>query len=163
MALEETKIMKKLLLAAIAATVCSTVAFADSGGTATEARAMLAKTVTAVKADPARAFFSINTGWIDRDLYPFCFKLSDGKFVAIGDRTMKKVFIGIDVRTISANNKMFGLDLYAGAKAGGVNEVSYMFFRPGVTGLASETSFVTTVNGFGCGVGYYTSSKSAQN
>ena len=147
--------MKNLLLTTIALLTLGAPAFSNSGGTPAEARAMLDKTVAAVKADPDRAFFSINTGWIDRDLYPYCFKLSDGKFVAIGDRTMKKVFIGIDVRTMSANGKMFGLDLYAGAKAGGVNEVSYMFFKPGFTGLAPETSFVTMVNGFGCGVGYY--------
>ena len=148
--------MNKLLLSAIALIACSTVAFANSGGTPAEARAMLDKTVAAVKADPARAFFTINNGdMADRDLYPFCFKLSDGKFVAVGDRTMKKVFVGIDVRTLSTNGKMFGLDIYQGAKAGSVSEVNFQFFRPGVAGLSPETTFVTAVGSFGCGVGYY--------
>jgi hypothetical protein len=153
--IKENGHMKRLLL--IAALLCSPMALADSGGTATEARAMLTKTVAAVKADPLRAFFTINNGdMADRDLYPFCFRLSDGKFVAVGDRTMEKVFLGIDIRTISTEGRMFGLDIYHGAKAGGVSEVSYHFFRPGFHGLAPETTFVTAVGNFGCGVGYYT-------
>jgi hypothetical protein len=53
-----------------------------SQGTAAEAKAMLQKTVTAVKADQAKALDMIakgEGGFLDRDLYPFCFNAPDGK------------------------------------------------------------------------------------
>jgi hypothetical protein len=43
---------------------------------------MLEKTVAAVKADKTKALDTINKregGFLDRDLYPFCFNISDGK------------------------------------------------------------------------------------
>jgi hypothetical protein len=44
-------------------------------GTADEAKAMLTKTVSALKADKAKTIDLINEGkggFLDRDLYPFC-------------------------------------------------------------------------------------------
>jgi hypothetical protein len=60
-------------------------AFAQQGGTAQEARAMLDKAVAAVKADQVVAiamFLKGEGGFRDRDLYPFCFRISDGKTLA---------------------------------------------------------------------------------
>ena len=57
----------------------------QQSGTAQEARALLDRAVTAVTADRAVALAMFNNGeggFKDRDLYPFCFNLSDGKFVA---------------------------------------------------------------------------------
>jgi hypothetical protein len=56
-----------------------------SGGTAQEARAMLDKAVAAVKADRDLALGMFNKGeggFRDRDLYPFCSRISDGRAVA---------------------------------------------------------------------------------
>jgi signal transduction histidine kinase len=63
---------------------------------------------------------------------------------------------GKDVRTLKdATGKAFGEDLYKAAQDGKVNEVSYMFPKPGATEPSSKVSFVTKVGDLGCGVGYY--------
>jgi hypothetical protein len=67
------------------AIMLSSTAFAQ--GTATEAKAMLDKAVVAVKADKAKTLDTINKGeggFLDRDLYVFCFNIGDGKAVANG-------------------------------------------------------------------------------
>jgi hypothetical protein len=76
-----------MIAAASAAVITfSPMAFAQGQGTADEAKAMLMKTVSALKADKAKTLDLINDGkggFLDRDLYPFCFNLSDGKSVAV--------------------------------------------------------------------------------
>jgi signal transduction histidine kinase len=146
------------VLCALAVTF-STTAFAQ--GTATEAKAMLEKAVAAVKADKAKALDTINKGeggFLDRDLYAFCFNISDGKAVATGNTnpTAKKV-IGQDVRTLKdATGKVWGQDLYSAAKEGQITEVSYMWPKPGADATpVAKVSFVTKVGDLGCGVGYY--------
>ena len=87
----------------------------------------------------------------------FCFDLSDGKQVAAGSNNSRKV-LGQDVRTLKdATGKVWGQDLYAAAaKEGQINEVSYMFPKPGTdTTPVAKTSLVTKVGDLGCGVGYY--------
>jgi hypothetical protein len=112
----------------------STSAFAQQGplGTAQEARAMLDKAVAAVKADQAVALAMSNKGeggFRDRDLYPFCFRIGDGKGVA----TPAAVSAGTDLRTLKdPNGKAFGLELYAAGQKpeGQVTEISdYRRFR----------------------------------
>jgi hypothetical protein len=54
---------------------------------------MLDKGVVAVKADKAKTLDMINKeegGFLDRDLYVFCFNLSDGKQVAAGSNNSRK-------------------------------------------------------------------------
>jgi hypothetical protein len=124
-------------------------------GTAAEAKAMLEKAVVAMKADKAKALDMFNKGeggFKDRDLYPFCFNISDGIATAGPVK-------GKDVRTLKdASGKVFGTDVYDAAKEEGkINEVSYMFPRPGETTPSSKVSFVTKVGDQGCGVGYYKS------
>ena len=61
-----------------AALILSGVAFAQQGGTEQEARAMLDKAIAAVKADQVVAiamFLKGEGGFLDRDLYPFCFRI----------------------------------------------------------------------------------------
>jgi hypothetical protein len=58
-------------------------------GTAKEAKAMLMKAVAAVKADKTKAL-----GFQDRDLYPFCANVSDGKIVALGNPLAKQLIGG---------------------------------------------------------------------
>src|SRR6478672_13543173 len=104
----------RLLISAVAALALSTTAFAQQGqlGTAQEAKAMLDKAVAAVKANKDAALVMFNNGdggFKDRDLYPFCFNLSDGKFVAA-----IKPLLGTDIRSLrDPTGNLFGPQLYA--------------------------------------------------
>jgi signal transduction histidine kinase len=123
-------------------------------GTAPEAKAMLEKAIAAVKADKAKAigmFNSADGGFKDRDLYPFCFNISDGTAVAGPERVRGK-----DVRTLKdPSGNAYGADLYKAAQEGKITEVSYVFPKPGETAPSPKVSFVTRVGDLGCGVGYY--------
>ena len=83
------------------AVILTTAALAQQFGTADQAKAMLTKTVSALKADKAKTLDLINKGeggFLDRDLYPFCFNISDGKTVALANNNAKQL-LGTDVRT----------------------------------------------------------------
>jgi len=154
--------MRRHVIAIAVATLLTSAptAFAQQGqlGTAQEARAMLDKAVAAVKADQAVALAMFNKGeggFKDRDLYPFCFRISDGKGLA----GPVAVASGVDARTLKdPTGNAFGLELYAAAQKpeGQVTEVSYMFPKPGTTAPAvPKVSYVTRAGDLGCGVGYY--------
>jgi hypothetical protein len=149
--------------ATAAALGLSPTAFAQKSnyGTAEEAKAMLAKTVAALKADKQKTIEMINKGeggFLDRDLYPFCSNVSDGKVVAIGNPDAKQL-IGVDTRTLNdAAGTKFGMDLYEAYRKpeGQITEVNYRFARPGPDKKpVPKISFVTKVGDLGCGVGYY--------
>lgn len=146
--------LRKLMVSALAAAALTLSTSAFAQGTAAEAKAMLEKAVAAVKADKAKAIASFKAGtdgFKDRDLYPFCFNISDGINVAAPASVMGK-----DVRTIKdATGKAFGEDIYKAAQDGKINEVSYMFPKPGQTEPSAKVSFVTKAGDLGCGVGYY--------
>jgi hypothetical protein len=133
--------------------------FAQQGGTEQEARAMLDKAIAAVKADQVVAiamFVKGEGGFLDRDLYPFCFRIADGKTLA----SPKAVPAGTDVRTLKdASGNAYGDAIYAAAQKpeGQITAVpSYMFPKPGTTTPTfPKISFVTKVGDLGCGVGYY--------
>ena len=94
-----------------AALALSATAFAQQGGTAEEAKAMLNKAVSAVKADQAVAlamFVKGEGGFLDRDLYPFCFRISDGKTLAtLVDRRSIRL---TDLTTGKDATPLIGLD-----------------------------------------------------
>jgi signal transduction histidine kinase len=148
-----------IAVASAAVFTLSTTAFAQ--GTASEAKAMLEKAVAAVKADKAKALDTINKGeggFLDRDLYVFCFNSGDGNIVATGtSNPAGRKVIGQNVKTLKdATGKLYGPDLYAAAKEGQITEVSYMFPKPGTdTTPVAKVSFVTKAGDLGCGVGYY--------
>jgi signal transduction histidine kinase len=155
--------MRKFIICISTAAVVtlSGTAFAQESkfGTADEAKAMLLKAVAAVKADKEVALAMFNKGeggFRDRDLYPFCFRLADGKYVA---NPSLAVTAGTNTHTLKdPTGKVFGEDLFAAAQKpeGQVTEVSYMFPKPGTTAPAvPKVSFVTKVGDLGCGVGYY--------
>jgi hypothetical protein len=154
--------ISKLVITAASAAVLtlSATAFAQQGGTAQEARAMLDKAVAAVKADKTKALDMFNKGeggFRDRDLYVFCSNNSDGKLVAIGNPQMKQL-LGTDTRTLKDSaGKAYGLEIYtAGQKPEGVTEVTgYLFPRPSDPKPVPKNSFVTKVGDINCGVGYY--------
>ena len=151
--------MLPALMIGVSALALSTAALAqqDQFGTAQQARTMLDRAVAAVKADKAIALAKFNKGegdFKELDLYPFCFNLSDGKFVAAVEQ-----LIGTDTRTLQdPTGKVFGPELYAAAQKpeGQVTEVSYMFPRPGADKTpVQKVSFVTKTGDLGCGVGHY--------
>jgi Single Cache domain 2 len=147
--------------ASAAVLMLSPMAFAQQpseSASADQAKAMLLKAVTAVKADKTKALDMFNKGeggFLDRDIFPFCFNLSDGINVA----TQTKQALGKDIRTFKdATGNAFGLELYAATEKpeGQITEVSYKFARPGPdTTPVPKVSFVTKVSDLGCAVGYY--------
>ncbi len=128
--------------------------FAADYGTAEEAKAMLGKVVTAMKADEAKAlsmFTSGEGGFKDRDLYPYCVG-PDGIFSAhptlVGtDATALKDKAGEPVgqKVIDAAN----------TEPGEVAEVTYVWTRPGETTPVEKVAFVTKIGEQICAVGYY--------
>jgi hypothetical protein len=129
-------------------------------GTADEAKAMLMKAVAAVKADKAKALAMFNKGeggFMDRDLYPFCANISDGKVVATV--FSQQSALGLDGRTLKdAAGKAFGLEQFAAASKpeGELTETSYLFPKPGPDQTSvPKVSFTTKVGDLICGVGYY--------
>jgi hypothetical protein len=135
-------------------------ALAQQQGSRDEAKAMLMKAVAAVKADKTKAIDMINKGeggFLDRDLYPFCFNAADGTIVAVASPAAK-ANIGKDERTIKdVTGKAFGLELYNAAQKpeGEITEVEYTFPKPNDPKPAPKLSFVTRVGDLGCGSGYY--------
>jgi hypothetical protein len=150
---------RTLMIGAVSALTLSAAAFAQQGGTAQEARAMLDKAVAAVKADQAVAlamFLKGEGGFLDRELYPFCFRIADGKLLV----SPKAVPAGTDLRTLKdAKGNAYGEEIYAAAQKpeGQITETrAYMFPKPGTTTPTfPKISFVTKVGELGCGVGYY--------
>lgn len=142
----------------------SIAAFAQGAaqGTAAQAKAMLAKTVAAITADKAQAVDMFNKGeggFLQGDLYPFCFNAGDGKIVAEGNPTAKNL-LGQDVRTLKdSTDKPYGQELFAAAQKpeGQITTVDYMFQQTGSENYVPvpKQSFVTRVGDLGCGVGYY--------
>ena len=148
--------MFRTLVAGIAALVTvSTVAMAQKAdfGTAAEAKAMLDKAVTAVKADKAKALKSFNDGtdgFKDRDLYPFCANAADGVFTAhpkLAGKSLKELK--------DKDGKALGEAIMTSAKEGAVAEVDYKWPRPGSEEAVPKVSYVTKVGDQVCAVGYY--------
>ena len=142
---------------AAAALADSTPAYAQKTeyGNAVEAKAMLERTVAAIKADKAKALEMINkgeAGFKDRDLYPACSGL-DGKVTAHPDRTR----IGMDRKTMkNQTGKAYGAEIMKVAAEGKISEVSYMFPRPGADKTpVQKVAYVTRVGDQVCLVGYY--------
>jgi Single Cache domain 2 len=155
--------MRKFMMAAgsAVALMLSAAAFAQQGGTAQEARAMLDKAVAAVKADKTKALDNFNKGeggFLDRDLYVFCSNATDGKIIALGNPHAKQL-LGTDARALKDSNGMaYGQAIFnAGQKPEGqVTEISgYLFSRPSDPKPVPKDSFVTKVGDIFCGVGYY--------
>jgi signal transduction histidine kinase len=126
--------------------------FAGDFGTAPEAKAMLEKAVAAIKANKADALVKFTKGeggFKDRDLYPFCGG-PDGNFTA------HPSLVGKSLKELKDKaGKSLGEEIYANAKEGAINEVSYMWPRPGTTEPVQKVSFVTKVGDQVCAVGYY--------
>jgi signal transduction histidine kinase len=151
---EEVFMVRKAMMAVavLALVVGGRVLAAGEFGTAAEAKAMLEKAVTALKANQAKAladFTKGEGGFKDRDLYPFCGG-PDGKFTA------HPKLMGQSLKDLKDKaGKALGEEIYKVAKEGTVSEVTYMWPRPGTTDPVPKVSFVTKVGDQVCAVGYY--------
>ena len=144
------------LVAALAAFGLScSVAAAQEFGTAAEARTMIDRGITELKTNEGAALAKFNDKdnkqFRDRDLYVFCFNLSDGIFTAHPNPAVK----GTDIRNLKVADDTLGQRLFAAAKDGSVATVNYNFPKPGTTNPVPKESYVTRVGGQGCAVGYY--------
>ena len=127
-------------------------AFAQTAGTEAEARAMLDKAAAALKADKSKAldqFAKGEGGFKDRDLYPFCGG-ADGTFSAhptLTGKSMKELK--------DKNGEAMGAKMYAVAQEGKIEQVAYMWPKPGGADPVAKVSLVTKIGDQVCGVGYY--------
>jgi hypothetical protein len=147
--------------ASVAVLTFSAMAFAQQpNGSAAEAKAMLLKTVAAVKADKTKALEMIakgEGGFLDRDLHPFCANVSDGKLHPFPNPNAKQ-FFGTDGRNIKdVTGKEFGKEVYAAGQKpeGEITEVSYMEKRGADPTPVPKVLFVARAGDLYCGVGYY--------
>lgn len=143
-------VLKSVSLAALLGACLA--AHAGEFGSADEAKSMLEKAVSALKADKANAlamFTKGEGGFKDRDLYPFCGG-PDGMFTA------HPSLVGKSLKELKdKGGKALGQEIYKAAQEGKVVEVSYMWPRPGAAEPVQKTSFVTKVADQVCAVGYY--------
>jgi cytochrome c len=128
---------------------------AQQFGTAVEARAMLDRAVAELKSNEAAALAKFNDKenkqFRDRDLYVFCFNVSDGKFTVHPNPTI----MGTDVRALEVKDDPLGQRLFDQVKEGTVTTVDYNFPKPGTTEPVPKESYIIRIGGQGCGVGYY--------
>jgi hypothetical protein len=128
---------------------------AQQFGTAAEARSMLERAVTELKSNEAAALAKFNDKenkqFRDRDLYVFCFNVSDGKFTAHPNPSI----MATDVRALKVKDDPLGQRLFDQVKEGTVATVDYNFPKPGTTEPVPKESYIIRVGAQGCGVGYY--------
>jgi hypothetical protein len=144
----------------VAATFAALLAFAGSAyaqtsGTADEAKALLSKAVTALKADPKKAIEDFNNpagGFRDRDLYVFCAEAPTYNFTAHPKAELRGTPLAA---LVDKKGKKLGEELIKIGAEDKVGEVEYMFPRPGGTDPVEKVTFVTKVGAQVCGVGYY--------
>ena len=121
----------------------------------TEAKAMLEKAVTELKANEAAALAKFNkadAGFRDRDLYVYCFDKATGKFTA----HVNSALMGTDVKALKEKDgSPLGTKVYDAAKEGTITTISYNFPKPGGTDPVPKEAYVTRIGNQGCGVGYY--------
>jgi hypothetical protein len=123
-------------------------------GTRAEARALLEKLVSSMKADKEKTLAQINKGdggFRDRDLYAFCIG-PDGRFAAHPDSSrLGIVYRGLRDRT----GKAYGEEVSRLAAEGKIGEVDYIYPRP-TDGLPTpKVGLYTKVASCICIVGYY--------
>ena len=145
-------------LAASALLLGGALAVAQQPGTAAEARAMLDRGAAALKANATTALAAFNDkgnkDYHDRDLYVFCYNMTDGKFTAHPNAAL----MGTDVRNLKSGDDALGQRIFDTIKSspeGTVATVDYKFPKPGTTEPLPKQSFVVRIAGDGCGVGYY--------
>jgi hypothetical protein len=104
-------------LAALVLGWSTSLVFAQQLGTAVEARAMLDRAIAALKSNEHTALSQFNDQnnkrFHDRDLYVFCFNMSDGKVTSYS----APFLIGADVRTLTLVNDQIDQRAYDTVRA----------------------------------------------
>lgn len=120
-------------------------------GDAEKARQMLDRVAVAVSRDQTAAMqvFTAGTdGFKEGNIYPFCFRISDG--IVLTGQTAGK-----DIRTFPGS----GRQIFDAAQKpeGQITEISYMARRPPPAEATpvKKVSLVRRIGQLGCGVGYY--------
>jgi len=131
---------------------------AQQTGSEAEAKAMFDRAIRALKANEAAALSAFNDKtnkeYHDRDIYVFCYTMSNGKFTAHPNPAI----MNTDVRDLKFKDDPFGqraFDTVKNAEEGSVSTFDYMFPRPGSTEPAPKRSFETRIGDQACGVAYY--------
>jgi len=126
------------------------IAIADPGD-AEKAKDMLARVAIAVQRDQAAAIKMFNAGtdgFKDGNIYPFCFRVSDG--IVVTGQTA-----GSDIRTFPGS----GHQIFEAAQKpeGEITEIAYLAKKPPPAEPVpvKKISVVRRIGTLGCGVGYY--------
>ena len=119
---------------------------------------MLDRAIAALKSDEPGALSKFNypsdQQFHDRDLYIFCFDVSDGKITADSSNGLR----GIDIRALKLKDDPMGqraYDIAQSAPQESVRTMDYSFPKPGTTEPAAKQFLETRVDNQGCSVAYY--------
>ena len=145
--------MTKALAFAVAGLLASVAAGAADKGTQEEAKAMLDRAVAAAKADEAKALAAFNDpkgGFVDRDLYVFCFDKT-GTMTASGANPSR---VGTDARTLKGpDGRAVGAEMVA--LFGKETSLEYNWMSPTTRQAADKITFLKPAGNQTCGVGAY--------
>jgi len=138
-------------LAAVLICLASGAAAVADPGDAEKAKEMLARVAAAIQRDQNAAIQMFNAGtdgFKDGNIYPFCFRLSDG--IVITGQTA-----GSDIRTFPGS----GQQIFEAAQKpeGEITEIAYLGKKPPPADPTpvKKVSVVRRIGQLGCGVGYY--------
>jgi hypothetical protein len=127
-------------------------------GTAEQARAMLDRAVSALKSNEATALNKFNDPnnkqFHERDLYVFCYDMSDGKITAYESPAL----LNVDIRTLALKDDPVGKRAYEAlqkAPEGSIITIDYKFPKPGTAEPVPKQTLETRFGNQGCGVTYY--------
>jgi len=127
-------------------------------GTAEQARAMLDRAISALKSNEATALSEFNDPnnkqFHERDLYVFCYDISDGKITAYESPAL----LNIDVRTLALQDDPIGkraYDAIENAPEGSIVTIDYKFPKPGTTEPVPKQTLETRIGNQACGVTSY--------
>ncbi len=147
--------MKRRLGAGMAAcALWGSMAIAGEKGTPAEARALLEKAVALIQgqgeAKALAAFNDAKGGFVDRDLYVFCFG-PDNKITAHVDKGM----LGVDASTLKdVDGQAIGANMVA-VREKGEGTFEYKWKNPVTQAVGPKVSFVKKAGSQVCGVGAY--------
>ena len=127
-------------------------------GTAEQARAMLDRAISALKSNEAAALSEFNDPnnkqFHERDLYVFCYEMSDGKITAYESPAL----LNIDVRTLALKDDPIGQRVYEAVQSGpeeSIVTIEYKLPKPGTTEPVPKQTVETRIGHQSCGVTYY--------
>jgi len=127
-------------------------------GTVDQARAMLDRAISALKSNEATALSEFNDPnnkqFHERDLYVFCYDISDGKITAYESPAL----LNIDVRTLALQDDPIGkraYDAIENAREGSIVTIDYKFPKPGTTEPVPKQTLETRIGNQACGVTSY--------